>query len=393
MKNLYEEYSSRPISIGLSYNEQKLNSFVERHYNLICSPFERKLDIAADWLENVMYNSDDFSMKIHSEFLSEGINILYPNLKNRAKIVVLIDNLDKAWKVHSNLDVQSKIIFNLLGIHRRLQSDFGNDVSVLIFLRRNIFEYILENQAREPDKLIADSIELLWNDPDMLIRVIEKRFNEAFKRYYPDIYGKYTWESFFASSINNIPIKTWLYNNTLPRPRDLIQFVQKAIEWAINRGHEEILEPDLGSALESYSSFALSQIIAEYAAEEPWLINVLNSFNGGKEIYKFNELYDHIKRSSNISDKSKILEMIATLVNIGFIGVKVNGSEIEFAHSLQTSRKLISLVKNSPQNKKLIFAIHHVFHKYLNIISSDENQNRGPTNIIAWLKNKLQEVL
>lgn len=168
--------------------------------------------------------------------------------------------------------------------------------------------------------------------------------------------------------MDGISIKDWIYTNIIPRPRDLIHFIQRSIEWAINRGHSEIMDTDLKSALDNYSGFALEQIIAEYKAEEQWLAMTLRSFMGSNSVISLLELTKHLEKS-NLGQLARpdIPYMVTTLIKIGFFGVKLNGNEIGFAKNLQKAITLVSLVKSQYDNKSLYFIIHPVYRRHLQI--------------------------
>lgn len=368
LENVYKELEAKPIYIDHTKEEQNLQNFVISHYNLIVCSFEKKLEIACDWLDESAYNVDNFSKKIHDKFLIPAKAVLLPILRGKNRIVILIDNLDKVWSVNSNLYMQAQLLFNLLGIHRRIHNDFDfEDVSVLIFMRRNIFEYIKENFARESDKLIAEAIELQWVDKDVLLRVIEERFRIATNYWNKE--DDNPWESFFKWNSTGISLKDWLYKSLMPRPRDLIKFIQKAIEVAISRKHSEIQQEDLEYTLLSYSSFALEQIIAEYKAEQPWLSDLLFSFTGEFKEITYDQLIKKIKESSkeNLSI-DEILQRVVVLVNINFLGVKINGSPLSYAYTIADSNKLTSLVMNIRLKRKIKFVIHPAFSCHLHII-------------------------
>ena len=87
-------------------------------------------------------------------------------LDNRAKVTVLVDNLDKAWTPNGDLQLLSDLIFGLLSASRRVAEDFERDasgrarvnLSFALFLRSDIFAAILQF-AKERDKLTASQLE------------------------------------------------------------------------------------------------------------------------------------------------------------------------------------------------------------------------------------------
>ena len=97
-------------------------------------------------------------------------------------------------------------------------------------------------------------------------------------------------------------------------------------------------------------------------------MDFLNSFIGENYSLKFDTLVKKIiDNSTDKLDDEQILERIITLVNINFLGVRINGTPIMYAFNIQESGKLNSIIKNKSNNKKLTFEIHPVFHKHLNI--------------------------
>lgn len=368
LRTLHEEFSLLPVQSNAREEGQELDRFVEENSDLILAPFERQLEVAASWLSEAQYDTTNFSSVIHSRFINHARRVLIPLLSGRDRIVILLDNLDKAWRVDADLKLQSQMVFSLLGINRRLKSDFGedSDIRFIIFLRRNIYEYVFQKGAREPDKLISDTIELVWDDKETLLRLIEERFKTTSQRTLN--WEGNPWETFFAQSVGGVPVKDWIFSNVLPRPRDLIHFLRKSVEVAINRDHERILPEDLEEALKSHSAFAMSQILAEYKAEEPWIGPVLSSMMGGSTIVSFEYLMDWLSRIPIVSKHcDSPRDVIAKLVEIRFMGVLTEDSIVRHASTVEEGVLLAEKVKNHPTAEPLHFAIHPAFHIHLGL--------------------------
>jgi hypothetical protein len=225
---------------------------------------------------------------------------------------------------------------------------------------------------------MTDQIELIWDDPEMLMRVIEERFHKATADYNGTPPPEDIWLDFFTPKVKGVSTREWLYKNVLPRPRDLIHFVQKAIEWAINRGHSEIEEEDLLIAHKYYSGFALKQIVAEYKAEKPWLADVTDSFVGKTDSWAFQMLMEHIALNSPDKDENTIRHIIADLVSVGFLGVKYPRQNVEYVVSIQRSLLITSRVRNQPLDDNTEFVINPVFCDHLKIVSGNHNRGRTP---------------
>jgi hypothetical protein len=390
--SMYQKLKKRRIEAGYTEEEEKIIQFYKNHENIIVAPFEQKLEIVTDWLEEVSLDSDNFSKKIHDLFLIDCKYILMKAMQDINKTVILVDNLDKSWKLDANLDQQAQLVLALLGIHRKVVADLGPtiNVSIIIFLRRNIFEYILESKiVREVDKVIADHIELQWNDSEMLLRVVERRFGRALEDLQIENETADIWSEFFADEVNNEDTRRWIYSNVLSRPRDLIHFVQKSIEYAINRDHGKILEADLISAAESYPGFALEQIISEYKAEQPWLQTAVLSFMGKMDKWEFNLLINHLKNylTDFKLDENGFRRVVADLVGIGFLGIEVLKQKTEYAETVSKSRTLRAVIIKHPIEQPLSLVIHPVFYIYLNIL---EQENLEHVSLAVESNNIIQ---
>src|SRR5262249_30669879 len=100
--------------------------------------------------------------------------------KNKKRVAILIDNLDKAWDKQSDLPSLAEFFLGLLSAVKRVALDFTREdsrrdpvqVSAAIFLRSDIF-FTVSAAAREPDKI--NSYKLSWDDPELLANVIEER--------------------------------------------------------------------------------------------------------------------------------------------------------------------------------------------------------------------------
>lgn len=102
-------------------------------------------------------------------------------LKDRRRVALLTDNLDKAWERGSDREMQSRIILGLLSAVGRMEKDFRKDdgwrervnVSLAVFLRADIFDFVRQH-AREPDKITT--LQVRWDDQELLARLIDDRY-------------------------------------------------------------------------------------------------------------------------------------------------------------------------------------------------------------------------
>jgi len=196
------------------------------------------------------------------------------------KIVILADNLDKTWDSKNDLEIQSELIITLFEIENKIKNELRDvrdqDISLrkVIFLRKDIFEYILK-LVDEPDKWTTSSHEINWeNYPKLLKQVIDNRFKYILGLN-DDIDIEETWKEFFDMNGKKRPFQI-IEDVITKRPRDAIYFVSRLFESAINNGNQKVGAQDLKYAIEIYTSFINKNLIAETKAEYPEIVEILS---------------------------------------------------------------------------------------------------------------------
>lgn len=194
-------------------------------------------------------------------------------------IYILADNLDKSWDEKSDLNLQSSMIFNLLEycgkILNEIQSkeNLDNKIHTIVFLRKDIFDFILK-VSREPDKLTIQSYEITWERHLNLLRtVVDKRIEYILGLHNTNDVNN-IWDKYFDINDNKHPYDI-IENSVIYRPRDIIFFMSKLFEAAVNNSHEKVLKKDLDYAVDAYSNFLNKNLIAEMKAEFPKIENIL----------------------------------------------------------------------------------------------------------------------
>jgi hypothetical protein len=191
------------------------------------------------------------------------------------KITILADNLDTGWDARSNLDIQSLMLISLMDYLDILNSQYKNKVNIrsVIFLRKDIYQYILRS-VREPDKMVMDIIEIQWdNFPILLKNVIDKRMLNVLG-INKDV--EEIWKDYFNLGGTNHPFEK-IRSQIVNRPRDAIYFISKLFESAVNNNRLNVINDDFDYALDAYSKFLYSNLIAELKAEFPLVEDILKS--------------------------------------------------------------------------------------------------------------------
>jgi hypothetical protein len=196
------------------------------------------------------------------------IVIKYFEKKKYKKIIILADNLDAGWDQKNDIEIQSIMLNVLFEYTGRLEHDIRNsqvDVHSVVFLRKDIFNYILKD-AQERDKLVMESFEINWERfPEQLTKVINNRIlsvignNETIDN---------VWKKYFSFANTHDPLEK-IFKVIIKRPRDIIYFMSRLFESAVNHNKSKVDDTDFKYALEEYSKFLYNNLIKELQAIFP----------------------------------------------------------------------------------------------------------------------------
>ena len=143
---------------------------------------------------------------------------------------------------------------------------------------------------------------------------------------------------FFVEDVKGIPIKTFIMDRILPRPRDLVFFVKSAVAKAVNRNHVKVEEADLIEAEKEYSQYALETILVENGIRFGSLERILYEFAGANQFVTENELkncFSKVDVAALDFDR-----LIAHLCELSFLGLEVASGDFRFAEDFQDYQKL-----------------------------------------------------
>lgn len=223
-----------------------------------------------------------FLEEIYTHYINPIISITkeYYQSENTKyfKILIMADNLDKTWDSKNNLEIQADLIISLYDATDKVKTlltdkNIKLDVKQILFLRKDIFDFVM-NHVNEPDKLTTMSYEINWeNYPQKLKTVIENRYMHALGLA-DETYTENTWREFFDIDDNRHPFDI-IDELITRRPRDIIYFVSRLFESAVNKGHLKVNKDDLMYAIENYTIFLNKNLIAEVKAEYPEIMDIL----------------------------------------------------------------------------------------------------------------------
>jgi hypothetical protein len=373
-KSVYLKIKEKPAYADLNIDETKIINFCEDNSHIILQDFSIRLETIVEELfqisdiKGAKNQRAKISELLHGQIIAQLRMLLGNLLSKQNKISIIIDNLDKAWDTEAEIPTLCLLLYGLLDVSRRITLEFQKssfkqkpaNLSLIIFLRSDIFAQV-KKYASEKDKLQHSRIN--WNDPELLLRVIEERFmtySSAINS--PDE----IWKRYFCQSVNGQPVRSYICNNILPRPRDLIFLIKDAISQAVNRRHVVIEQEDIIDAQKRYSQYALDSLIAESNMVD--LEQLLYEFVGSKDIVYEDEIGNAVQKCG--ISKYGLDELIELLCDITFLAREIKEDTFVFQYNDDEKAKLQALARKisaaRPSSKKR-YKINDAFHSYLEI--------------------------
>jgi len=274
----------------------------------------------------------------------------------------LLDNLDKGWPTRGTTTTEILVIRTLLEATRKLQQDLlTRDIEFrcLVFLRRDIYQHL---QREVPDKGKDTAIRLDWDDEEVFREIVLRRISSS-----TGLEGKFDeiWPIAVEPLIGVEDSFNYLLERTLMRPRDLLNFVRRSLEVALNRGHDKVTAGDILQAERSYSEDMLTALVFEIKdtcpdfAELPHAFVRLNSEISSLEVYRILE--------EEGLDKENIEKALDMLLWFGFLGVAGSrGGPDTYSYSVQYNTKRL---RRPIERSESMFTVHPAFRQALDIES------------------------
>ena len=241
-------------------------------------------------------------------------------LQHKESVWLLIDNLDKSWPIGGSSSTDLLLIRSLLEAVRKLRNqlqDRDTEFKSLVFLRSDIYDHLIEET---PDKGKETAIRLEWNDPTAFERIIERRVVAS-----TDLQGDFRdeiWPAICAPLVHTDDSFGFILDRTLMRPRDLLMFLHRCVETAINRGHSRIEEGDILFAENGYSNDMLRNLQYEIEDLNPAYRDVLESFALSQPEFDLEDARLQLGVYADIEDPEEADKALHTLIRYGFLGVK-----------------------------------------------------------------------
>jgi nucleoside 2-deoxyribosyltransferase len=367
-KTIYENIRQKPI-YALRDNDRQILDFINKNTNIILSDISTRLEQELANLEILekMEEQSEFRLKIsqilHESIIKELRELIISYMNSRKKLVILIDNLDKNWRKENNIEIISKFILGLLGVIGRISKELKGtsknpsefDLNLIVFLRSDIFKYIIR-YAREPDKI--EYYNLQWNDPEVLMRIVDKRVELLSS----DLNKNNFWDIYVEKNVDGINTKEYINSCIIPRPRDLIYFINSAKNIAVRRGHNVIQSDDLLAAHKDYSNWIFKSILVENGVTIHQMHKFLYNVMGEHSILTKNRIEEIMIKSEIPNENNYIDDFITHLCGLSFLGREIKPFEFAFEFDFDSDEKNVTLANRLNSNR---YKIHNAFIPYL----------------------------
>jgi hypothetical protein len=275
------------------------------------------------------------TMLLYETTLGDLRSELVRYAKNKGKIFLLFDNVDKAWNANGLDSSDIVMIRTLLEANRKIGNDFrraGTDFYSAIFLRNDVYDILL---SQTPDRG-KDSVALVdWNQPQLMRQMIRKRllFNSTDKT----LSVEHLWHNIALPVLNGEDTLHFLITRSMMRPRYLLRLINHCKGSAINFGRDRIDESDVEVGLSAYSTDVVTEIGLEMRDVLPASEDVLYELLGEKREMKRSKIEALL--SSKIKDPSDQEATMTLLLWHGVLGFRRSASEVTYIYDVNYDLK------------------------------------------------------
>lgn len=379
-RSVYDAIEVRGVHYQPAEEEEQLLDFVNEYKDIVKPDFATRLETVVDnltLLESLNSAKEQrlrISELLHSELIPRIRGLVGGALRLRPEVLLLIDNLDKAWNTGSDLDALCSLLLGLLNVIQQVWRDFRSEgprrpsipLKVVVLLRSDIFAEVFK-RSHERDKLVFSRVS--WGDGELLLRVLEERLVEQDGDGSSQIRG---WSDVFCDTVSGLPVGEFILKNVIARPRDLIYLAKTAHALAVNRGHSIVAEKDMVDAQVLYSQYALDSLTTG-RAQLPELESLLYEFAGGPEIVSTEHLLQAMKHAGIGAERHE--EIIDLLCDLEFLGREVGAGDFRYVHQEEDKAKTRVLARKLVEVRGIAverFRIHTAYASYLELKPCDQ---------------------
>ena len=328
---------------------------------------------AVDALQKVLPTSADMSLDARKHHAEEGLKSLRDydlgrGLKRLASeeditFFIVADDLDKHWRANTTQSID--LLVGLIAEVARMERFFGRYLKIVLFLREDIYDVLTRYDDDLPKR---DIVRMEWT-PTNLHHLVAARLATKVDSQDDD---KETWKAVFPEPVRGVPASEYILTTSLPRPRDVLNLCQKAIDHAQRNGHPYVTAQDILDGEKSFSEALFYSVSSEFKGLYPDLEEVLIEFAGVPEKTFWNEFGTIAEKA--IRDNGAIVVkwaegkditphfMAEVLFRIGLIGLSREWTSPAHFCNGRSFSETWALVSANP-----VVHIHPAFAQFLEI--------------------------
>ena len=301
---LLKSLAERTERLYLSPDDQGrryLRQHYDDNYDLLSSDFAGRV---ISVLSKVIVTAPDMGLQERQSKAEESIKALREyelgrRLREFAEhegitFFVIADDLDKHWKPDSRQSID--LLIGLIAEVDRLQRFFQNSLTIVLFLREDIYDILTQFDDDLPKRNL---LRLEWTQSNLRHLVAERLAIAADQANDDD---ESTWSVIFPESVNGMTSSEYTLSRALPRPRDVLDLCQKSIDQAQRNGHAFVTTQDILDGEASFSEGLFWSLAAEFRGLYPHIEEVLIEFEGIPESLPWEEFE---RRATDIIQTSR----------------------------------------------------------------------------------------
>ena len=265
-----------------------LRQHYDDNYDLLSSDFASRV---ISVLSNVIVTAPTIGLQDRQSRADESIKALREyelgrRLRDFAEreditFFVIADDLDKHWRPDSRQSID--LLIGLIAEADRLQRFFENRLTMVLFLREDIYDILTQFDDDLPKR---DLLRLEWTQSN-LRHLVAERLAIAAEQDNDD--DESTWSVIFPERVRETTASDYILSRALPRPRDVLDLCQKAIDQAQRNGHSFVTGQDILDGEASFSEGLFWSLAAEFRGLYPQFEEVLIEFEGIPESLPWEE--------------------------------------------------------------------------------------------------------
>jgi hypothetical protein len=253
-------------------------------------------------------------------------------------------------------------------IERSFSRKGYHDFHSTVFLRADIYDNLID-QTADKGKVLPVSVD--WSDSDALKELLRMRFVHS--GFSEDLSMSHIWEMVAVSSVEGKNSLDLLIQQSLFRPRALLDLLSLSRSIAINRRHSKIGEDDIREAVRRSSLQMIDNVNLELRDVNPDYDQLLYAFLGVEPNLnraQLGQVFKQFSRKQGIRYSED--EVIELLLWFGFFGLRGRNDAVTYIFDVDYN---MNMLKALSENRGLSthFVIHPAFRPSLSIADPIQN--------------------